>query len=161
MHFDNVENLNDLKKRYKELVLEHHPDMGGDTRTMQEINAEHDRIFEILKKSQNEKAETNPEIKKTTETPEEFREIVSKLIRIENIDIELCGSWLWVSGETRPAKDELKALGCRWSRSKGKWYWRHQEDGAHWSRGRSTMEEIRHKYGSEKLIYKERKELRA
>jgi hypothetical protein len=29
------------------------------------------------------------------------------------------------------------------------WYWRHKEDGAHWSRGKKTMGEIRMKYGSQ------------
>ena len=56
-------------------------------------------------------------------------------------------------------KDELKALGCRWSRNKGMWHWHHNEDGARWSRGRSTMGDIRAKYGSERLTYTDRREL--
>lgn len=99
------------------------------------------------------------EAKATTETPEEFREIVSKLIVIDGLDIELCGSWLWIGGNTMAHKDELKALGCRWSRNKGMWHWHHNEDGARWSRGRSTMGDIRAKYGSERLTYTDRREL--
>ena len=150
MYFDNCRDLNELKSAYKTLVMENHPDIGGDTLTMQEINAEHDRVFEEAK---------NDEAKATTETPEEFREIVSKLIVIDGLDIELCGSWLWIGGNTMAHKDELKALGCRWSRNKGMWHWHHNEDGARWSRGRSTMGDIRAKYGSERLTYTDRREL--
>lgn len=155
MYFNNITSLEDLKSAYKALVIKHHPDMGGDTRTMQEINAEHDSLFEQLKRSQNINAE-NGTAKATTETPEEFRDIMAKLIILENIDIELCGSWLWISGDTRPVKDELKAAGCRWSRTKKIWYWRHEEQGAHWSRGKASMADIRTKYGSSKLTYNER-----
>ena len=63
--------------------------------------------------------------------------------------MELCGSWLWIGGETKTHKDELKALGCRWSQKKGLWYWRHEEDGHRWYKGKKSMEEIRSKYGSQ------------
>lgn len=41
--------------------------------------------------------------------------------------------------------DELK----KWSSNKKMWYWHHAEDGAHWSRGKKTMNQIRQKYGSQ------------
>ena len=129
--------------------MKHHPDMGGDTRTMQEINAEHDRVFKIFKDRQNREAQDpTSETKPTTETPEEFRAIVEALLKIQGIEIELCGAWLWIGGDTYPVKDDLKAAGCLFSRSKKKWYWRHAEDGATWSRGKTSMAEIRSKYGS-------------
>ena len=43
----------------------------------------------------------------------------------------------------------LKAAGCRWSNNKKLWYWRHEEDGRSWSRGKKTMSQIRSKYGSQ------------
>lgn len=66
----------------------------------------------------------------------------------KNEEIELCGSWLWIGGNTRANKDELKSAGCKWSKSKAKWYWHHAEAGARWYRGKSSMAEIRSKYGS-------------
>ena len=80
---------------------------------------------------------------------EEFINIINALCKIPGLIVELCGCWLWISGDTRPHKEELKAAGCRWSSSKKMWYWRHQEDGAHWSRGKKSMGEIRMKYGSQ------------
>ena len=159
MFFDSCQNLNDLKATYKKLAMKHHPDMGGDVRTMQAINAEYDKTFAVLKELQNMEAE-QPEsrTKATTETPEEFRSVVDALFRIEGIEVELCGSWLWVSGDTYQNREALKACGCLWSRSKQRWYWRHAEDDCRWSRGKTSMQEIRHKYGSEWLGKAEERE---
>lgn len=100
--------------------MQHHPDHGGDTATMQEINAEHDALFDELKAKHN--AEHDAE-HQTTKTPEEFREIIEALLRMNGVEVELCGSWLWIGGNTRSHKDELKAAGCRWSSSKKLWYY--------------------------------------
>ena len=48
MYFEKCQDLNELKSTYKKLAMENHPDMGGDVRAMQEINAEHDRMFLLL-----------------------------------------------------------------------------------------------------------------
>ena len=144
--FKNVNSLDELKKEYRRLVMIHHPDHGGDTATMQAINAEHDALFEALKAKHNAE---HDEDHQTTETPEEFREIIEALLRMDGVEVELCGSWLWIGGNTRAHKDDLKAAGCRWSSSKKLWYWRHAEDAQRWHRGRSTIGEIRTKYGSQ------------
>lgn len=152
--FENVETLEQLKAEYRRLTKLHHPDCGGDLETMKQINIEHDRLFEILKAKQNAKADADStgRTKRTTETAEEFRTILEKLMRIDGLEVELCGSWLWIGGETKPHKDELKAAGCRWSRNKGMWYWHHKEEGQKWHRGKSTMGEIRSKYGSQHIV---------
>lgn len=157
MYFDHCTNLNELKAEYKKLVMVHHPDMGGDLETMKRINIEHDRVFAILKDKQNSDA-ANGEGHETTEAPEEFRAIVEALLHIDGIEIELCGSWLWIDGDTYHAKDKLKACGCRFSGSKKKWYWHHAEPGQRRYRGNRSMKEIRSKYGSEWLGKKSEKE---
>lgn len=146
MYFTNCRNLDELKKEYRRLAMKHHPDHGGDTETMQAINSAYESRFEQLKKQHNATAE---EGKQTTEAPEEFINIINALVKLPGLIVELCGSWLWISGETMKNKDALKAAGCRWSSSKKMWYWRHQEDGAHWSRGRKSIDAIRIKYGSQ------------
>lgn len=148
MYFDNCKTLDDLKAAYKKLAMKHHPDMGGDVRTMQNINAEYECRFERLKVCYNA-AQADQDKPQTNETPEEFMSIIDQLMKLSGIEIELCGSWLWIGGNTYDHKAELKAAGCLWSRSKHKWYWRHQSDGAKWSRGRYSMSKIREKYGSQ------------
>ena len=145
-YFTNINTLDELKAAYRRLSMKHHPDRGGDTATMQEINAEHDELFERLKKQHNASAD---EFHQTTETPEEFREIIELLLRLEGLTVELCGSWLWIGGDTRQHKETLKAAGCRWSNNKKLWYWHHAEEGQKWRRGKATMSDIRTKYGSQ------------
>lgn len=145
-YFRDVKTLDELKKEYRRLVMQNHPDRGGDTATMQAINAEYAERFEILKKAHNAAAD---EFHQTTETPEEFRDIIEALIKLAGLNIELCGSWLWIGGNTREHKDALKDAGCRWSNNKKMWYWHHPEDGRTWHRGKRTIDEIRTKYGSQ------------
>ena len=76
---------------------------------------------------------------------------VNKIIDLPGINIEICGKWVWVSGDTRAVKNELKTAGFFWARKKQMWYYRKAED-RRWYKGKTaTMEHIRDKYGSEEL----------
>ena len=145
-YFVNVHSLDELKAEYRRLAMKHHPDRGGDLETMKAINAEHDALFEILKKKHNDSAD---EYHQTTETAEEFRDILEALMKLDGLTIELCGCWLWISGNTREHKEALKAAGCRWSQNKTAWYWRHPEDRKSYRRSNTSMSDIRMKYGSQ------------
>ena len=48
-YFQNIHSLADLKKEYRRLALQHHPDKGGDTAVMQQVNIEFERLFEKWK----------------------------------------------------------------------------------------------------------------
>lgn len=48
-YFQNIRSLADLKKEYRRLALEHHPDKGGDTATMQRVNIEFEKLYGIWK----------------------------------------------------------------------------------------------------------------
>ena len=146
--FTNIHTLDELKKAYRRLAMQHHPDQGGDLETMKQVNEEHDKLFETLKNSHNETAD---EYHQTTETPEEFREIINLLLGLDGLELELCGSWLWIGGNTKTHKEELKVAGCRWSQNKKLWYWHHAEEGQKWRRGKASMSQIRSKYGSESI----------
>jgi len=45
--FKNINSLEELKKKYRELAFVFHPDMGGDTKKMQSINIEYDFFYGI------------------------------------------------------------------------------------------------------------------
>ena len=149
-YFTNVRTLDELKKEYRRLSNIHHPDCGGCEEIMKAINNEHDELFEILKRQHNARADADPtgKTRRTTETAQEFRTVIDALLKLD-LTVELCGSWLWISGDTKPHKEALKKVGFRWSASKKMWYWRHPEEGYTRSRGKATMNQIRTRYGSQ------------
>lgn len=49
VYFNNIHSFDDLKKRFRDLAREYHPDAGGDAETMKAINAEYDLLFPIWK----------------------------------------------------------------------------------------------------------------
>ena len=152
MFFDRCRNLSELKAEYKRLAMKHHPDLGGDTETMKAVNAEYDRIFERLKNRTASSCEQEKERETTSaETAEDFKKIIDALIRLAGIEVELCGSWLWIGGDTFAVRDELRAAGCRWQRQKRKWYWHPPEKRSGHGKKPASMDWIRSKYGT-KLI---------
>jgi hypothetical protein len=70
------------------------------------------------------------------------------LRELSGLEVVRCGSWLWVSGNTREHKDRLKEMGLRWAPKKGKWYFAGTP-----RRGRKQMswDYITEKYGEEIL----------
>lgn len=145
-YFTDITTLDALKAEYRRLVLKHHPDCGGDTETMKQINLEYEQMHEQLKHAWNT---THDAEHQCTEAPEEFRGIIEALLKMDGVEVELCGCWLWLSGNTYAYKDQLKALGCSWASKKKMWSWHHKEDGSRFYRGKRSMAEIRSKYGSQ------------
>lgn len=162
-YFTNINTIEELKKEYRRLIKTNHPDNGGDTWVMAEINNEYEPLFNRLKAGYNAKAaaDATGKTKEMQETPEMFREILEKIINLDGITIELCGSWIWVSGETKQYKDILKACDFRWASKKCMWYWRCEADAVHGKGKSRTMEQIRNKYGSDVISSKEAKKLTA
>ena len=138
----------ELKKAYRKLSMQHHPDKGGKVEDMQKINDEYSILFERLKNVHtNAKGEKYESQKETTETPEHFIKIIDELIRFENVKIEIIGSFIWCSGNTKPYKDEFKRLNFRWSTNKVSWYLA-PPDYKKTHNTQYSMEEIRDMFGS-------------
>lgn len=159
-YFKNCDCIEELKKQYQTLCFKYHPDINKSSdavKIMQEINNEYDELFNKLKNVfKNQKGKIYTDAKPVSETAEEFKNIINTLISLEGIEIELMGRWIWVSGETKPHKEQLKELNFRWCKKKGAWSWHRAEDSTV-SRGDYTLNEIREKYGS--TTYKKSKKL--
>lgn len=111
-----IEKIEELRKEYKKLVFVHHPDKGGKVEIMQLLNETYEKAFNKL----NEKAKGTKEYSK--ENVMDFMESIEKIINLDNIIIEIVGSWVWVSGETKPHKEALKEAGFKYSGQKIAWY---------------------------------------
>lgn len=88
------------------------------------------------------------EIKQATTMEEAINELTKLPVTVEQ-----CGSWLWISGDTKPHREELKSIGCRWASRKKIWYWRDGQSSRAWfpSSNEYNMEAIRADYGSKQI----------
>ena len=166
-YFNNVETLEELRKQYKELLKQYHPDNpNGSTQATQEINAEYSNLFKSLKdrhekqtdKTDGAKADFN-NMKYDFAEDEKLREVLQSIITFENINIEIIGCWIWVDGNTYEYKDSLKALGFKWAREKKKWYF-HTEAFRKRSHKKLSIDDIRNLYGSTEVQTEARKQLK-
>ena len=128
-YFKDCKTAEELKKAYRTWAKKLHPDLGGNAEEFKVMQAEYERLWE------------------TTETPQEFINIINTLVRLNGIHVEICGNWIWCSGNTQPYKDTLKSLKFRWAHKKKAWYY-HTEPYRKRSRRELTLDEIRDMFGS-------------
>lgn len=139
--FSGCQSLEEVKKRYKELAMLHHPDRGGDTATMQQINNEYAAII------QNPHFKCKEQTKEQQEDSLRYPEIIDQLINLQGIIIEIIGDWIWLSGNTYPHRAILKQIGFFFAPKKIMWYYR-PSDYKSSNKNPKSIEEIRNKYGS-------------
>jgi hypothetical protein len=153
--FNGCQTLEEVKAQYKKLAKQYHPDLGGDTLTMQEINKEY--AFATAKAVKGADL-SDEEAENEILSSEAYRAAIEQIIYLEGITIELVGYWLWVTGNTFPVRLTLKAAGFLFASKKLAWYFRTAEYKVGKGSGKS-LEEIRNKYGSE-VLQKEQNERR-
>ena len=155
-YFQDVNTLEELRRQYRDLLKKYHPDnKDGSTEATQEINAEYDRLFKLLKDRHESKSADSRESNAITDSNNmkydftedaKLRELLQQIITFEGINIEVCGSWIWAF-DSYDYRKELKKLGFKYASKKRAWYW-HSE--AFRKKGRKTlsMDDIRSYYGS-------------
>lgn len=146
IYFNNCKTIDEVKAQYKKLAKQYHPDLGGDTATMQAINKEYAFACANIAKGQ---GMTDEEANNEMNMSELYRQVIEKIIHLKGIVIELVGHWIWVTGDTKPVRMELKSAGLFFAFKKEAWYFRSDEYKK--GNGKKTLDEIRRKYGSETI----------
>lgn len=129
--------------RFKELAKKYHPDLGGSEEMMKILNDAMDCL-----RHYNGSGHT------ASFTESNFGEILNNAINsikgCVGLEIEVCGTWIWVGGNTFANKEILKSNGFMFSKSKRKWYF---IPGGTFKkrRGRCDMDQIRSIHGSQKV----------
>ena len=145
--FKGIEGINEAKKIYKQLAKKLHPDVGGT-----------DELFKMLNSIYNNILENGIYFSNESKFDLELEKIISQILHYENILIEVVGSWIWLSGDTKTIKDKLKELNFKWASKKKMWYYGEMK-------GRNpkekSLEEIKSKYGCETVKTKEKGKLKA
>jgi len=109
--------------------MEHHPDRGGNTRTMQDINGEYLALLKRLdgyvstdEVGKEHKYYYNPAREQSV------MDKVAELIRLrlpDDVSIWIVGVWIWVRGNTKPVKGKIKSIeGMKWHSKRLCWYWK-------------------------------------
>lgn len=143
-YFNNSQTVEEIKILYRQLAMEHHPDKGGDAEVMKEVNRQY---HEALKTCEGQAAGYAG--KAYTYMPEVERELQEKLLellKLRSLDIALIGYWIWVSGDTKPNREALKAAGLLWHSKRKMWYYKP----VGWKKSRMSngnLDELGKKYG--------------
>lgn len=145
-YFDTFNSINELKRQFRNLSLEYHPDRGGNEATFKEMINEYRELLEQALKGQFEQERVDAEM----DIDEMMREVIDQIIHLEGITLEIIGSWLWVTGETYPVRQVLKDAGLKFAGKKKAWYWKSYKYRKK-SKKHYSMDDLRNSFNSQTL----------
>jgi hypothetical protein len=155
-YFKDCKTIQEVKAKYRQLAKELHPDKNGSTELMQNLNTEY--AFVIAKLAKGESI-TEEEINRIITASEAYKNAITAVIHCMGITIEVVGSWIWISGETKAIKEILKANGFVWAKKKENlslWFFRSEEFSCKNRFAKHTeFNVIKNKYGSYEIKTKE------
>ena len=165
-YFEGCATNEEVKIEYRRLCKLWHPDLGTPeekaerTTRMQEINAAYafacaGHRFEEMRehaRKHNRPEPTEQDFTDAAAVDERIRAAIERIITLDGLDIEICGLWVWVGGETKRHRKELHAAHFRFSGPKLKWYFAGVPAG--WGPTTMDMDDIRNRYGSERVMRK-------
>lgn len=143
-----------VKVAYRNLVKEHHPDLGGDEEIMKQVNLAYEAALLRMDKQETIKADgTTWTYYYNAENEKAAMDKLNELIGLdmEDVEIWLIGTWVWLLGNTKPHKDKLGKNGakCIWHRTRKCWYWKPKGSRGFSSKG--DLNEIAQRYGAKRF----------
>jgi len=135
--------LKQCKNAYQRMMMKYHPDRNpAELEMAKALNA----AWECLQHLDWTRPVSN-EYGDDIHYAEALSAFINAMLNLSGITIEVCGSWVWVSGNTKPHKDNIKAAGGKWAPKKQEWYFRPKE----WKSSNHSkwdMSKIRASFGS-------------
>jgi len=137
-----------LKTAYRKAAKANHPDKNPDCTLdlMQMVNAAYKLLSDNIGKW-----DINEKTGKTT-MDKQILKVWESLKDLNDIKIDLCGTWLWISGKTYEHKAAIKEAGCKWANKKKMWYW-HAEQKRSKNMKEWSMDKIAGTFGKENLSF--------
>jgi hypothetical protein len=130
-----------IKAAYRRACSEYHPDRNpAGLEMMKIVNAAYSALSDYVPSSIEE------DFSDELNLGEDLNKALNAIINL-GLTIEICGSWVWVSGDTKPYKEILKEAGFRWAPKKMMWHFR-PADYKSFNRGKWSIDQIREKHGS-------------
>jgi hypothetical protein len=135
-----------VKQAYRRACMKYHPDRNpAGLEMMKLINV----AYELLCN------EADFSFTNDTNYDSKLNDAIIAAMAFEGVVIEVCGIWVWLSGNTKQHKEAIKASGFKWASKKMQWYFR-PDDYKSFSRGKLSMDEIRERHGSKVINREER-----
>lgn len=146
MYFTNqtFATLQELKNSFRKLAIQLHPDKGGNEEDFKAMVNEYEKTLKSFVSGNYSFDKAEKEINLDAE----MREVLENIFGLDNITIEIVGSWLWITGNTFPVKDTIKGAGFKFASKKKAWFW-HSGDFKKKSRSEFNLSEIKNLYGSQ------------
>ena len=137
-----------IKDTYRRACMKYHPDRNpSGLEMMQLVNAAYQEI-----KDYSGKADISSD---TAKYGENLCDALNNIINL-GLNIEVCGAWIWVDGNTKAHKETLKENDFKWAPKKMRWYYRPSDYKSH-ARGNWSMDKIREIYGSDTIKNKQQR----
>lgn len=118
--FESCETLEDLKRVYSDEYSEAYYSVNS----LANLRRAYEHKFDDVKCLHRTKGGKvySTESAANHETVGYFPEFVEAISNMEDVYYNIEGTWLWVSGDTKPHREELKRLGLRWAPRRKAWY---------------------------------------
>lgn len=150
----------EIQQYYRKACSKYHPDRNpAGLETMKLVNAAYEALQCPIVSNMWDKSIDGDDEVNTDNLGDEMNTALNAVIGL-GLTIEICGSWIWVSGDTKLHKEILKASGYHWAPKKIMWHWR-PVDYKSYSRGKYTMDDIRTAHGTTTVKPKLHKQLAA
>ena len=160
--------VDEVRHAYRALAMRWHPDRpGGDTATMQAINAAYEAALKSRDGEEVSYEAEGGEMKTrvyhwNAAVEREIIDVIDKLLklRMPNVTIRLIGRWVWAEGEienaTKPYKDQLgrNGLGLHWHDKRVAWYWKPAGSFSRYNK-RMSLTDLEDYYGGREFKYTE------
>jgi hypothetical protein len=142
-YFENIHTLDDLKHAYHAWCKKLHPDVGGNDEEMKALNAEYQTM---LRRVMHGDFSTEAEASELL-----YRDKIAAIAHLDGLELEIIGKWLWVGGNTYARREALKHEGFCFAPVKKLWFYRALEYRTRTRGEAQDINDIRTKYGSEKV----------
>ena len=133
-----------IKTAYRKACIKYHPDRNpAGLKMMKAVNVAYQFLTEISYNG----TERPIDEEVNSDFGDRLNEAINAVIGLSGVNIEVCGAWVWLTGNTKPYKTEIKTAGYWWAKKKRSWYFR-PADYKSRNKGDWDMDKIRDKYGS-------------